>query len=522
MRSKHSLAAVFFLVAVTVLTRLPLFWTSFLDVDEVLFALFTKIWQMGGIPYVACVETKAMGVYLFYLFASWLSGSLPHVNMTAVHFLSVIWTLLTAWSIYRLGTRLFSARLSTLAALFFVIFTTTYIPKIVATNIEVVLLLPLCLSVLSLLRPPSLLQYRHSFWAGLMLSAAILCKYQSGILLPAFLIYYWLILRRSPDWSRKAAFFHTLFLSLAMLPLPIFMVAYLYKVGGLEGFFFWNFKGNAFYIQSGADSIKWSAALLWRVVPFVAATGLLWFLAGERFIHTLKRWRIKSIDSFSQEALIWVWFFLSFIPVAIGRRFYPHYFLLLLPSLSLLAAGAFENWTVTRWRRWRVVVVLAILAPTIGFTTARYLSGSVLAMISSADDLDLFKPYAGYLKTNSQPEDRILVWGFAPSVYWEAERLPATRFLTSGYLSGKVFGTANYKGEEEADSSDPVIMKEAWDLFLEDLQKHPPTLIMDMSPTGLDDYTDYPIERYPRLMEFISQHYVKEAPFQKATVFRIR
>lgn len=510
--------AVLVIVGLVLITRLELLWISFFDVDETLFALYTKIWQHGGIPYISFIETKALGVYLFYALASRLSGSFPDVSMTAVHALSILWTLGTTWIVATIATRLFSARAGFFAALLFAAFTTTYVPKFIATNIEVVLLLPLCAGAALLLRPSYTLRPLHSAIAGIFISAAMLCKYQAGIMIPVVLLYYWSLLWRSRLWSSKTALRHTLAFGLGGMPLPIAMVIYLNSIGALEAFWFWNGGGNLFYIESGSDSLQWGNVLLTRALPFLAASALLWILVISRGIATWRARRTLSPEARVSEGFLWIWFFLSIIPVAMGKRFYPHYFLLLFPSAAILAGTVIASWPSLTWRRWKAVVIVAIALPTFAFTAVRLYMKPIYAAFQSADDLDLFKPYAAYLKAHTHPEDRLLVWGYAPTVYWDADRLPATRFLTSGYLSGRVYGVS--KAQADHPTTLPEIMPGVWTLFFEDLEKYRPAYIMDMAPTGLDDYENYPMTKYPQLMDYIRQYYVEETIFEKAPVYR--
>ncbi len=500
--------------------RLPLLWLPFTNGDECLFALFIKVWQHGGVPYADAVESKALGVYVFYWFASWISGSFPNVSMLAVHILSIIWTFLTAACVYKISARLFSQKTGFVSALLFVIFTTTYFPGYTSANIEVVLLLPLCLAMLFILRPPLTLRYRHSFLAGLGIAAAMLCKYQAGILIPVLLLYYGIVLPLTiKEWRFKKIGLHTLFFFLGGLPLPAWMLFYLYKAGGLKDFIFWNVTGNIHYINSGSDMISWKYALLQRILPFLAATGLVWYLTGERLAKSFRARKEFSRDHLSQECLLWLWFFLTFIPVSTGKRFFDHYFLLLFPPASVLAGAALSSWSEKKWHRWRVTVMLAILLPFIVFTHIQFHMKRFYTATGNKKDYTLFKPYADFLREHTNPDDRIFVWGGASFIYWFSDRFPATRFFNSQQLSGRGLGLprsqlVHLKNHEQ------LVVPEAWPMLMEDFNKHPPAYIMDIAPTGLDSYKSFEMANYPLLMDFVRAHYVQEDSFKGALVFR--
>src|SRR5215510_8396457 len=96
------------LVLLVLLTRGVFFWETYIHSDEALFALSTKIWQNGGVPYVDFFETKPLGVYIFYSLASLFSGRYPDVSIRSIHLFSMLWTFLTSWSIERIGGKVFS------------------------------------------------------------------------------------------------------------------------------------------------------------------------------------------------------------------------------------------------------------------------------------------------------------------------------------------------------------------------------------------------------------------------------
>ena len=84
-----------------------------------------------------------------------------------------------------------------------------------------------------------------------------------------------------------------------------------------------------------------------------------------------------------------------------------------------------------------------------------------------------YKPVSQYLKERAGPEDRILVWGHVPEIYWASGKRPAARFLTSGFLSGWE------PGRPGTMPTSRTRRRVAWELFFEDFAAHPPTYILD-------------------------------------------
>ncbi len=253
-----------------------------------------------------------------------------------------------------------------------------------------------------------------------------------------------------------------------------------------------------------------------QVFRYIASTILLWILTGTRFFNFWKEKKLVSTQ-LTHEGLIWIWFFLSFIPVSVGKRFEDHYFLFLTPSLSILAAVAIDRWPELSWKRWKPWVLIGIILPTLGFTITRYYLHPLNAKLDG-EEMNAYKPYAAYLHEKTKPNDFVFVWGCGPSIYLLADRRPASRFHRTDVLAGRVSGIA--PGSDKPFNPQEYVVPETWEMFFEDVQHHPPAYIMDLAPTGLHDFSLYPMTNYPQLMEFVSKYYIREIDFQKAVVYR--
>ncbi|MBL7686261.1 MAG: hypothetical protein JNK65_09560 [Deltaproteobacteria bacterium] len=499
------------------LTRLPLLYQDLLQVDEAIFAVGTRVWSHGGIPYLDFVETKAMGIYYFYAFASFLTGHWPQISMIAVHALTLLWTYLTALTLEKMGTRFYSSFVGFWAAFFFILISANFVPNIVSTNMEVVLLLPWTLSVYFLLRDPKYLKTYHSFLAGFFFSAAFITKYQSGILLPIVGFYFWILLfLYSRAWRFSRAFVHSLFFSLGCIPLIAAMLLSLKNQNALSSFYFWNFQGSLRYIEAGNQAIHLGQKIITRALPYLASTALLWILVFQRLWNRFRKKIDLSPLQKGFEAFLILWFLLTWVPVCMGKRFYDHYFLLLFPSACLLAAASLETYLSRPFKKLKVLFWVLLILPSVGFTGVRYSMHAIHAKWGG-DDMSLYRPYGEFIQQQTKAEDRVFVWGYTPAVYWYADRLPATRFMWSDLLSGRVPGIVL---NSQTVQTDALIMLEAWDMLFEDFIKHPPELVVDMAPTGLHDYIHFPISRFSRLQQYLDQHYVLYPSFQNALVWK--
>lgn len=516
-KSNRWLWAALLLAAILIILRSPVFLQPILDVDESIYALFARSWFDGGIPYLDCVETKPLGIYFFYGLIFSIFGKF---NMAAVHALTIVVVGATAYVIGKISNELYSSkRAGFLAAFLYIIFGTTYIPKYIATTIEPIMLLPVALQFYWWLRYERTSSSYFALLSGFAFSASCLFKYQAGInlfvLLGYLLIAKPLLIKKLPS---KSDLLGLVLVFVGAIPLPVIMLAYLAYVRGLEAFWIWNMGGSLEYVLEGAASIPLARQLLVRVLPYVLSTGLIWVLAVARTTTLLRssfQKRVEGSEIDVREFLILIWFVLTIIPVSVGHRFYGHYFYLLLPPMAVLGSRVFDHCWSGATHRWiKRLMIIFIIAPAIGFFAARFFMTSIHKAVHE-DNLSAYHRVAGYVSSHTQPTDRIIAWGYAPLVYWYSERLPATRFFWSDLLTGRVPGTkhANYDANKFVDPK-------AWDMFMDDLNRHTPVYVIDMTPTGLHDYEDYPIGRYPRLLEYLQKNYHEETVIDGAVLYK--
>lgn len=192
-----------------------------------------------------------------------------------------------------------------------------------------------------------------------------------------------------------------------------------------------------------------------------------------------------------------LWFVVALALQMLGKRFYPHYLLVLVPPLGLmfgclLAGLRLERPLISqRVLAWGLCAVVAV-----GLLWRATLPVDIP---SRAQNEEL----AAYLRAHSAPTDTILVWGYDPDLYREADRMPTGR-----YISSMPFLVPGYEQETI------VTTLEQW-------QTQPPRLVVvavpgsDLGLWPLDD----PIPRLAPLEAFIHAHYHKAVTLQGGDVW---
>lgn len=133
-----------------------------------------------------------------------------------------------------------------------------------------------------------------------------------------------------------------------------------------------------------------------------------------------------------------LWLALSFASVAGGWRFFPRYFLQLLPPAAASASRG-----LSRIGPWRWLALAALAVPLVRFGP-RYVILANDALHNRPplwSDLALSQDAlaaAAILHQNARPSDTLLVWGYRPEIF-AASRIPAaSRFLDSQPLTGVI------------------------------------------------------------------------------------
>ena len=244
---------------------------------------------------------------------------------------------------------------------------------------------------------------RRPLWAGALAGVAFAAS-PKGLLVLAVCAWW------APSWALLAGF----------LGVTGAVTAWLWSAGALAGYWdeVWRwgrlYAGTTFVdapVKNGLlRTLNWAG---FHAAIVIAAVGQAsWpVLAGRR------RWL--------------VWLFVSLAGVAAGFRFFPRYYLQILPVVVLLAARGFAG---MRGRR-RVVVAALLLIPLARFAPTYFQAARDAGWRDTAMDRDS-RAAARIVTAAAKPGDTLFVWGFRPEIYVYSHLPAATRFLDSQPLTG--------------------------------------------------------------------------------------
>ena len=245
--------------------------------------------------------------------------------------------------------------------------------------------------------------------------------------------------------------------------------------------------------------------------------------------------------TFEQDAMLLMWFAVSYAGVVVGGRFFAHYFIQIFPSLCLIGARGLTGILASLQTRRPALRrgVIAIIAIGFAVTLVRFHRRTVLLatdfvrgtvsesnvawyysmrnreerMVAAvvrdlpegaADQIGLEAIRAGGPRARAAngPPDYVFVWGYRPEVYFWSGLLPASRYLSSQPLTG-VPADVHYFDDDYRSLLDEDVTAQARAQLVRDLEETQPKYIVD--EIGFFN-GDLAILKYPELETVMSEY----------------
>ncbi|MCJ7671310.1 MAG: glycosyltransferase family 39 protein [Acidimicrobiia bacterium] len=443
--------------------RLPAFFVDVFNSDETFLATQAQVIREGGNLYEEAADRKPPLVP--YLYAG-VFDLLDTTELWSIRMLAMLAAALTGWLVALEARRRYGRRAAWAAGLLCVFALVAFSPQDgQAANFEIFMLPAMTASVL-------LARRGRAVSAGVAVAFATLAKQTGAASLLPVLYLVWRARGRRGVSEALGGF-----------GVPLALVALALGPGQL---LYWTVLGNGSYVGVHTASTYVITAFLIMSLAWVACNlPIVW-----RLPVAWRDRRDRARDGLTDYDL-WLWLLSAIVSVMIGLRFFGHYYLQLVPPLVLLTAGALSRGS----RRIAIGTVVFAAVTAVGFSAAGYF----LRPFDAEPD---YQSVSKYLATHVAPDDRVLVWGSVPEIYWASGTRPATRFVTTtGFLGG------GNPGRPAEDAAPEETSPEIWDLFYEDLAAHPPRYILDTAPAQIRGSQWTPINRFPRLESIVEQQY---------------
>ncbi len=291
-------------------------------------------------------------------------------------------------------------------------------------NAEHFVLLPALLGVLVILHARN---WKHYFLAGICLGLAVTIKQQGTIFAIVGLV--WVISISSFKKSKITDGFLICLIGL-LLPLAL-MVFWMWTVGALFQFYFWCFDYAKYYGSMWTWSDGWEH-FKFTFVPVLKDHPLIFLIA---IIGLLLSWR-GSRKQFIFIASVVVVGFLAITP---GLIFRPHYYLFILPGLSLAAGFGLAKLQEMVCSSYSSLKTLYSIIPGIFVLLTTFAMHFQMFFLADSENVShqLYpnnafpetRQIGQWLQTVTKPGEVIGILGSEPQIYFYAQRHAATPYL---------------------------------------------------------------------------------------------
>ena len=424
-RLERELRILAFISAVGLAIRFPFFFPAVIDWDESTFIIIGQSAVDGFLPYQIAWDVKPAFVFWWFGAAIELFGkSIPGIRLTGF-----IWLVLSAYLLYRAALSITHSRLGGAFAAAMLIVASSAYSLYVST--ELLAVLPMAGAILVLCDGGR--QLRSVFLGGLLLGLA--CMFRLNLVYLCLIVGVFLCIQgpRAP-WQTflHGALKRGVWFSVGMLaPALLSFLPYLFS--GHSQLWLTVYEVAVSYSeeqQSFANNV--AKTLRESSTGLVGAT--MWGAAILGAFILSRRWRDLSPEDRTNWLLCGAFVLGSFLSIVMTGTVYGHYFVQLVPGLSMFAAATFipRGKALASWKAdgAKFAFGIALIALTI-FRTAAAEWSTLSQRLWAGEPLSYGTAYdiANFISSQGD-EDYSLFMVNTQLVYWLLGRYPPTLLAT--------------------------------------------------------------------------------------------
>jgi hypothetical protein len=400
-----------------------------LERDEGEYAYIGKLLLEGTAPYLSAYNMKLPGTYFMYSLIMLVFGK----SFMGIHYGLLIMNACTMWILFLGFRRLFNSQVAIISSVMYGFFSLSPVVLGFAAHATHFINLFVAAGIYFMSLIPKSNNKYHVFLLGLMFGTSFLMKQQAVYFLffgGAFVVYHYF--PRNRTW---AAFFKSTALYASGVILPYLITAgILYLAGAFEKFWFWTVEYASKY-ATGVTLEEGKQAFASTFDPIYKEYPLVWIFAGLGMI-------LLFISKYTNLQKLIACSFILFAALSItpGLYFRQHYFITLLPAITLLSAIALNSISnfITEKVRFQSFAVLSIVF--ILFTVGSAFSNNkeyylkmeaeeIGRMIYQGNPFDESQEIANYIKEHTRESDKIAILGSEPQILFYSGRHSATGYL---------------------------------------------------------------------------------------------
>ncbi|MFZ0917174.1 MAG: glycosyltransferase family 39 protein [Candidatus Udaeobacter sp.] len=407
-----------------------------LERDEGEYAYAGQLMLQGIPPYKLAYNMKFPGTYATYAAIMSIFGQ----TIFAIHLGLLLVNAITIALIFLLGRRLMNSTAGIAAATTYAVLSVS--PSVLglaahATNFVMIAVLG---GTLLLLNTTDRQAVSRLFASGLLFGIGALMKQPALLFIPFGAIYLlWNDVRQGLT-PKKILLRNLIFWSAAIFPIATTCLI-LWHAGVLDKFWFWTVRYAAQYGTFLVGEIyggRWPVfraiqVSLQSITEAIGIGWVLWALGGLGLVVGVWNKRSRGSTTFLLGFLVFAAF-----AVCQGFYFRPHYFIMILPAVSLLVGVAIGNLSDLLISRMIVVRFAPLFLLGVALSLPIFWDKKVFFVVSPVEASRMIysdNPFAesvkiaDYLREHTDPDDTIAVLGSEPEIYFYSRRHSATGYI---------------------------------------------------------------------------------------------
>jgi hypothetical protein len=234
----------------------------------------------------------------------------------------------------------------------------------------------------------------------------------------------------------------------------------------------WTYPKEVLTVVRG-EAFSWQSEFISNVLVFLVAL-LPLSIAAFRF-----RSRKSAFFDFRIQ-----WLISGLLVILAGKGLFLHYFLMIAPPLALILADVHSRKSIRAWES---------LWFGVGYAACCVLVTIPALQVSWGTDLPYFSRLQEAIAPALSANSSVLIWGGSSLPLAYSGLRPVTRFILPRY------------------AVEPYGTDKLHELFLQELQKDPPELVIDLHERG-DNRFGNPLESEPAIAELVRSYHLYVAP----------
>ncbi len=398
-----------------------------LDRDEGEYAYFGQLLLAGVPPYALAYNLKLPGIYGVYALVLAAFGQ----TTAGIHLGLILATSATTVAAYLLGGRLAGPAVGVAAAATFAALSLNPKTLGIAAYAEHFALLPVVAGALLLLKAARERRPGLVLACGILFGVGLLVR-QSAALFVAGAVFYLLVADAETSERPRARRGRVVAVFLAGAAAPLVLTSLvLLAAGTFRNFWFWVFAYGPYYQADPSTGWRNLVRTLGAAAPSASVALGLPAIGAATVVRDRHRDRRAFVLALAASALV---------GTATGLQFRPHYFLLAVPAVALLAGlglAALAELPALRHPRWLgralpgVLLAAALGQPLYASRAVLFelapdqISRAVYGRNPFPESVEI----ARYIREHSAADDRVAVVGSEPQIYFYSSRRSATGYI---------------------------------------------------------------------------------------------